>query len=413
MNILYIDGVGPFGGASRSLYEVMNAFPEGSVARYFVVQEGSIRDFYGRIASGYIATRGLTRFDNSRFSHYRGVRWLVLLRELFHFPYMIVALIKARRRWPDIDLIHLNEITDIVPGLIAKLFFRVPMIVHTRSLQRPDRRSLRTRLLQWVLLRWADAVIAIDDGVRATLPQELPVTVIHNTFTANLTGESVAEIEGLRAEALKIGFVGALHRAKGLSELLEATRIALDEGADVQLLIVGGATSEEAGFVRRLLKRVGLDQNMRADLPNVIEGLGLERHALLMGFTTDIQSYYRQMDVLAFPSYFNAPGRPVFEAAFFGVPAIVAVNKPNHDTVVPWETAIAVEAPEPRLIADAILYYARDRSEVTRMGINARALARRNCIPANAAKKLHEVYRAALRDASARSRSVDLNASVK
>ena len=63
LKILYIDGVGPFGGASRSLYEAMNAFPPDSVERYFVIQKGTVLDFYGRVAKDVIATKGLTRFD--------------------------------------------------------------------------------------------------------------------------------------------------------------------------------------------------------------------------------------------------------------------------------------------------------------------------------------------------------------
>ena len=68
LKVLYIDGVGPFGGASRSLYEAMKAFPEGAVERYFVMQEGTAGEFYGRVAKGMITTRGITRFDNTRAS---------------------------------------------------------------------------------------------------------------------------------------------------------------------------------------------------------------------------------------------------------------------------------------------------------------------------------------------------------
>ena len=158
LKVLYIDGVGPFGGASRSLYEAMNAFPPDSVERYFVIQKGTVLDFYGRLAKDVIATRGMTRFDNSRASHYRGVRWIVPLRELAWLPFSILAVLEAKRKWREVDLIHLNEISEIIPGLMAKALFRAPMIVHTRSLQRTDgETSRRSRWMYGMLRRHASA----------------------------------------------------------------------------------------------------------------------------------------------------------------------------------------------------------------------------------------------------------------
>jgi hypothetical protein len=170
MKILYIDAVGPFGGASRSLFEVLRAMPEGAIEAYFVMQRGTAQEYYGRIAKDIITARGMPRFDHTRFSYYRGVRWLVVLRELFYFPFMVVALIRARLRWRRFDLIHVNEISDIIPGLIAKWLFGAPMVVHVRSLQNTDQTLMRTHVMRSLLLK-AERVIAIDEGVLSTIPQ--------------------------------------------------------------------------------------------------------------------------------------------------------------------------------------------------------------------------------------------------
>jgi len=74
MRVLYIDGVGPFGGASRSLFEAVRALKREGVKPYFIAANGTALDFYGQVAEELIATRGLTRFDNTQYSHYRGVR---------------------------------------------------------------------------------------------------------------------------------------------------------------------------------------------------------------------------------------------------------------------------------------------------------------------------------------------------
>lgn len=400
MNILYIDGVGPFGGASRSLFEVMRGFPKDEAAPYFVMQQGTAAAFYDQVAREIISTRGLTRFDHSRASHYRGVRWIVPLREIVYLPFAIAALLKARRRFPKIDLIHANEIHEIIPALIAKRLFRAPLIVHTRSLMYDDSRLWRTRWLHRRLRRDVDQVIAIDEGVRATLPADVPVEVIHNSFAASPAGQVDAEyfkpLENLRATSLKVGFVGNLHRHKGLGELLEAAKLVRAAGADVQFFIVGGTTTSEGGLAQWVLRKLGLAQNMRGELGQALADAGLASDFVLLGPTADIHAAYERMDVLAFPSHYDAPGRPVFEAAFFGVPSIVAVREPRPDTLVDGETGIAVPEPDPRLVADAILRFERDRAGTKRMGENARALAHRNFRPEVNAPRLLSVYRKVL-----------------
>jgi glycosyltransferase involved in cell wall biosynthesis len=398
LRVLYIDGVGPFGGASRSLYEAMNAFPPDSVERYFVIQRGTVIDFYGRLGKDVIATRGLTRFDNSRASHYRGVRWIVPLRELAWLPFSILAMLKAKRRWGRVDLIHLNEISEILPGLMAKALFRAPMIVHTRSLQRADgETSKRSRLMYGMLRRYATAIVAIDEGVRATLPADLPVEVIHNSFTPEpsetLDEAYLAQLDALRPTSLKVGFVGNLHRHKGMAELFEAAKLVIAEGYDVQFIVVGGTTAEDKGLNWWILHKLGLAQNMQAELHQAVVDAGLEADFKLLGATKDIQRIYQRMDVITFPSYFDAPGRPVFEAAFYGVPSIVAVRNPRPDTVIDGETAIAIPEPDPRALADAIIHFARSRDEVRRMGANAKVLAEKNFVPRKNAAKLLELYR--------------------
>lgn len=405
MKILYIDGVGPFGGASRSLFEVMRALPP-EVEAYFVMQDGTARHYYQQVARDIIATRGLTRIDHTRFSHYRGVRWLVLLRELAYIPFMIAALVRARLRWSKFDAIHVNEVLEIVPGLVAKALFRAPLIYHCRSLQMNDRSLWRTRVLHELLRRYADRVIAIDEGVRATLSPGIKVEVIHNSFEPTPEGvadnDYLAPLEGLRGTSLKVGFVGNLHRAKGLPELLEAAKILHDQGEDTQFLIVGGVTQHEQSLAQKIAGLVGIAQNVEGKIHETVADMGLAGEFLLLGPTGDIQRVYRRMDVLVFPSYYDAPGRPVFESAFFGIPSIVAVRAPREDTVIQGETAIAIPEPRPDLIASAILHFVRNRGEVARMGANAKALAERNYVPQNNAKKLFALYQDVIRKAKQR-----------
>lgn len=396
MKVLYIGAVGPFGGASRSLYEAVARLPRPPVRPYFLMPRGTALDFYRRVAEDSIAAIGISRFDHSRATRYRGLRWLVVLRELAYIPFTILSILAARRRWGKFDVIHVNEFMELIPGILAKRLLGGLLVVHVRSLVETNRDLWRTRWLHRALRRSADKIIAIDQTVRETLPADIDVDVIHNSFTAEPPDHSderyLAQLNQLRPETLKVGFVGNLLRIKGLGELLEAARILKARNVPVQFLIVGGVIAKDTGARARMLNWAGLGQNLGADLAQRVRDYGLEGSFLLLGATSDIQSIYPRMDVLAFPSHFDAPGRPVFESAFFGVPSIVAVRNPKPDTLVHGETGIAIDAPDPELLANAIDGLERDRAEVCRLGENARALAERNFRPDVNAAELYHLY---------------------
>jgi glycosyltransferase involved in cell wall biosynthesis len=398
MNVLYLDGVGPFGGASRSLFEAVRALRAKGVRPYFVVANGTALDFYSQVAEGLIVTHGLTRFDNTQYSHYRGVRWVVLLREFFHLPFTLFAIRKALRKWKgQIDVIHVNEVTEIIPGLIAKRLFRVPMVVHVRSPQWAKQNSLRSRWVNGVLRRSANAIIAINETTRATMPVELNVEVIQNSFTPEKSPDPdqsvLYKLGQLRDSSLKIGFVGNVQASKGILELVEAARLLKEQDADVEFVIVGGITRVDKGFTGWALSKAGLVQDVVEELQRRIKQYGLEQSFHLFGSTSDIQRVYERLDVITFPSHFDAPGRPVFEAAFSAVPSIVCVRKPLSDTLVHNVTGLAIPARDPFALSEAVRYFEINRDEVKRMGRAAQKLAVDSFDSARNASLLFDVYK--------------------
>lgn len=402
MRILYLDGVGPFGGASRSLFEILRATHHDRYRRLFLVQRGTASEYYRQLADDIVSTRGITRFDNTRFSYYRGVRWLIILRELTYVPFTLAALIRARLKWKRVDIVHANEVLEIFPAVAASLLFRAPLIVHVRSLQRRDSGSRRTRFLHAILRRFATRIIAIDEGVRATLPADLNVEVIHNSFMPEPAecpdiALRTALVTLARTPALKVGFVGNLHAAKGVDCLVDAAEILTGVGRSCEFLLVGGHTARGSGLTWRLLDMVGLAQNRGEALSERIATSPARDRIHLLGASADIDALYRAVDVVVFPSHFDAPGRPVFEAAHYGVPSVVAVRQPKDDTLVNGITGIAIEAPTGALLADALQRLDDDRPLMQRMGEAAQALARSNFSPAANAAKMEAVYDDVLR----------------
>jgi glycosyltransferase involved in cell wall biosynthesis len=267
--------------------------------------------------------------------------------------------------------------------------------VHVRSAQ-SRRETWRTRWIASLLRKHANAIIAIDETVRATLAADLNVDVIQNSFTAkvapNPDDRLLEKLRALRPKSLKVGFVGNLHVSKGIFELVEAARLLRNEGRDVEFLIIGGHTRPGGGLKGWLLRQAGLAQDVHAELMVRIDQACVTDSFHLFGATKDIQRAYEHMDVIAFPSHFDAPGRPIFEAAFSAVPCITCITTPTPDTVKPGETGLIVPARSPDALAAAIRFCEENRGEVKRMGLNAQALARQNFDPQINAGRLSEIY---------------------
>jgi glycosyltransferase involved in cell wall biosynthesis len=322
------------------------------------------------------------------------------LREILNIPATIAAIRNAHRQWPDIDLIHINEFTGIFPMWIAKRMYQVPVVVHVRSVARNDDRSWRTTWVNSFLRRNASAIIAIDETVRQSLPADLDVEVIHNAFTPKPIADPDPAFRTAMARtrpgSLKVGFVGNLLKVKGILDLVEAARILKDGGVDVEYVIIGDDARSSKTMLARILSLIGINQNIRAEVEERLQSYDLAKDFHLVGFMSDIAQAYRSMDVLCFPSHYNAPGRPVFEAAFSAIPSIVAVTNPTKDTLIDGETALAVPPHDPKRLAAAISTLANDRDRSRKMGLAAFELAKINFSVDQNALKLYAVFRRCL-----------------
>jgi glycosyltransferase involved in cell wall biosynthesis len=400
LRVLYLHPIGAFGGASRSLLELLRGFPPRAVEPRIVVTRGHAADVLESAGYAVLRARGLSQFDCTRFGYYRGLRWLIVLRELWYLPFTLSALWRARRTWGSIDLIHVNEVTAIVPSLLAKAVFRAPLIVHVRSVQQDRGIPLRRRVLTRFLQRYADAVLAIDATVLASLPREIRTDVIHNAFTPELEGrtpDTVQQLERrLHPGSLRVGMVGNLLPLKGVYEFFEAARLCAQRGVEADFIVVGSNPRKLEGAKGALLKRLGFARDVEADLGQFVAEHKLEDRVHRLPFTAEISSIYRMLDVVCFPSLLDAVGRPVLEAAWFGVPSIAAVERPQPDTFIDGETGIRIAARDPQAIATAVARLSTDRADLRRMGEAAKRLAKANFDARKNAMQVLEIYRRAL-----------------
>jgi glycosyltransferase involved in cell wall biosynthesis len=237
-------------------------------------------------------------------------------------------------------------------------------------------------------------VVAIDEGVRSSLPRGVASIVIRNGFAQGLEAGAPQIPGGPTSRGIfRAAMVGSLSAMKGVYEFIEAARMLSQKGLDIEYLLVGDEIRPLAGPRGWLLRALNFARPVRRELEARIAAFGLQDRVRLLGFTVEIRAIYDAIDVLCFPSHLDAPGRPVFEAAFCGVPSIVAMTKSYPDTFVAGETGLQIPPRDPAALAHAIETLFRDATLRQRMGEQARALAMRNFDIRSNASDMLALYR--------------------
>lgn len=363
--------------------------PTGEVDGVVLAPPGVASESLRSVGLKVFPVRGLAQWDNTRFGHYRGVRWLILLREIAYWPGSLLALRRVASNG-HYDLIHCNEITALLLGFVAKRMLGVPLLVHVRSLQREGNDSSITMRLLDLMRRHADAIVAIDEAVRRTLPADLPVHIIHNGMRVSPKPYQRCLND---SEPFRVGIIGVLHRSKGLYELIAAIELLHARGVPIKLVIAGSNSRNLSGLAGWLLKRLDFARDVEADLKRYISGNNLDNIVEFAGFVKDVDAIYQRIDAVCFPSHLDAPGRPVFESALNGLPSIVAMRNPTNDVVIPGVTGLCIDRPEPELIADAIQELALNRKRSHEMGLKAREMALQKFDSRISAGRMMELYK--------------------
>lgn len=395
----YIYTTPHFSGAAVSMAEALGILSSKVVPIIFSPEGSATKYFQEKLGCRIFSVGPLTQFDHTRFGRYRGLRWLIALREIILFP----ATWSAARRFSsvsaDVDILHLNEITGIIAAVVIKLRLKVPLVVHIRAHMGDQSSGLRSKILWHLFDRYVDAIICIDETVRSTLPARIAqrAVVIHNGLNISSTPDKLNHRDARHPNGLTVvGIVGSLLRVKGVYEFVEAAQAIASVRSDVLFVLYGAGVRQLHGLRKRMFSALRLAEDVEGDLRNSIETAGLQNRIIMAGHRSDLNAVYREIDILCFPSHYNAPGRPIFESAYFGKPSIVAIENPLADTLVDGVTGIAIPVKNPVALADAITYLLDNKTVRIQMGNAAKQLATRNFdVHANAASLL-QLYNSTL-----------------
>lgn len=125
-----------------------------------------------------------------------------------------------------------------------------------------------------------------------------------------------------------VGFVGRLNNPKGAEAFIRMVPRVHQAFPRAKFVLVG-------------------DGPMRGNLEKEIKELGMEDQVYFLGYRKDAFQLMKQMDVIVVPSFREAFGNVVIEAAFAHKPVVVSSVDGMAETVIDGETGFLVDCTEP------------------------------------------------------------------
>lgn len=353
MKILYIQHTSVLGGSSKSLLELINNLPK-NVKPHVLCPKGDFSDLLEGESIKVFNVKGIPQFDNTRIGHYRKLRWLILLREFFYLPFFFFKILQLKKE--NFDIVHVNEITQLFSIVFSKIFL-AKTVVHVRSMQ-SVKKNIRYKSILRLLNKYVDSIITIDEAVKSTLNSSLRVNVIHNGMRVDNVKKNNKSTDNFT-----VGIVSNFQRYKGIIEFIDAANICINEKSlDINFVIFGASYQDTKTLKQYILQIFGFREDLDTLIKEKISKYKLSGKLILKGYVHSSDEIYNNIDLLTFPSHLNAVGRPVFEAAFYGVPSIVAIRNEFDDAVINNITGICIKEKDVKALADSIekLFYNKD-----------------------------------------------------
>ena len=382
--VAYLNPSGRFGGAERSLIELMTGLRMSRPTWHLslvVVSDGPLADrarALGVAVNVLPFPLALARFGEiSAIRQARGLGRLAVARDLTQAAIGAVSYIHELRRLlgelrPDI--VHSNGLKMHLLSAWARPASSV-LVWHLHDYIAP--RPLSRRLLRYHQ-RACDLVVSASrsvhvDATRAGIAARR-VEVVYNAVDTDAFTPvgAVADIDRLAglppaaSNTVRVGLVGALARWKGHDVFLRALA-SLDPSLPVRGYVVGDAVYDTDG-----------SQYTLSELAERAAAEGLAGTIGFTGFVDDLPEVIRALDVVVHASVQREPfGLAVAEAMACGKAVVVSNTGGVSEIIDPGVTAIGVPPGDAGAMAHAISLLVSDVEQRKRLGAAARPAVQR------------------------------------
>lgn len=281
------------------------------------------------------------------------------------------------------DLIHTRNRSGLPAQLVAALA-GVRLRVHAehgRDLTRPDRASLRGRLLRRLLRPLTDHYIAVSSELEQWLVEAIGAEPSRVSQIAN--GVDSVQYHPRLGPAAAVGPPGFMH--DGVFVIGSIGR--MDAGGNQVTLVEAFLrliASPHPAHQRLRLMLIG-NGPARAECQAMLNRAGAAARAWLPGDRPDTAQLLRAMDLFVLPSLLEDRANAILEAMASGLPVVATAVGCNTDLVHAGFTGILVPPMSAELLAAAVSDYCRIPEMAARHGARARSqVIARHSMPAMA-----------------------------
>ena len=294
-------------------------------------------------------------------------------------PLDLASILKLRTilKEQGIEIVNTHSGVDSWIGSLAAKLGGVPLLVRTRHLNIPLRRSL----LNFVHYL-PDLYITCGENMRSTLVNQsgfpgnrvvsIPTGVSGEFFDVARDGGAKRAF-GLEPSALVITNVGILRRVKGHEIMFRAVPDVVREFPQARFLVVG-------------------DGPRRAELERMADDLAIGEYVTFTGFIEDIRGVYTCTDVAVLSSWSEGLPQSVLQALACAVP-VVATRVGGVPEVVKHEkTGFLAEPGDHGGLAREIIRVLREPEKAYQTALAGRELVRKDHSVERMLDQLEQLY---------------------
>lgn len=289
------------------------------------------------------------------------------------------SMIGMQQKNIDLVIATSTPLTIGIPALVLKWFRNKPFIFEVRDLwpEVPIQMGAiknkaviyATRLLEKIIYKNANHVIALSPGMQNGVVKYIPITktsMISNMakmdeFWPREKNTNMMIELGLKINSFKVIHFGSLGLANGAHTIIESAKL-MKEINDVEFLFVGGGSTE-----KDLIEEVN-----KNDLTNVkfLGKFPMKEVSEIVNFSDVSMISFLDLPIL----YTNSPNK-LFDSLSAGKPIIVNSAGWTKDIAEEYNCGYYVNPQKPQELKERILYLKDNPNLVKDMGENARRLA--------------------------------------
>jgi len=285
-----------------------------------------------------------------------GIRFHVFNRQP-GFDRALISDVRSLIAEQSIDLIHCHQYTPWSYGALAAIFTDVKVLFTEHGRFYPDSYSWKRRLINPLLARGTDSIVAISAATADALAEyewfsRSAIDVVYNGFEAQ--PESTPPVDvltqfGIASDAIVFGTIARFDPIKNLPIMIEAFRAVKLQVPDAILLLVG-------------------DGDERDRLEAMVREADLQNSVIFTGYQSDTARLMSVIDVYLLTSFSEGTSMTLLEAMASQKPSIVTSVGGNVEIITHMKHGLVIESEDTKALIDRMCELAGSEDYRTQLG---------------------------------------------